>query len=490
MLKIKGLAAEDLNGFLDEGTEFSGRAALPRHVPDRRHGQGPDRLRQHAHHRGDRPGRRRDRLRGRLDPRAGDRPRARAPAHRAPRPAPACRRPSSSPQAGDRGRGVLPGGLPDGGPPEGQPPARGSKSPTSMVLSTDKRTARHDRRARADPAAHRARHAAPVERASSAPPSSPRSWATPPNRRPPRARRLHAPATTPGSSASTTRTALVQTVDFFTPVVDDPRGLRRDRRRQRALRRLRDGRAAAHRALDRGLPGARTSRSSGRPRSCAGRRREAEGGGLRAPRRPHRARPRDQVRLRGHRARGPGRASSRTRARDRARCSCSPSPSAPGSSRPRSRPGGPREEAVRRPRASMARAQPDRRRGGARRTARRAATDITGFGLVGHAAAVARESRLTPRDRRSPRCRSCPARSSSRSEFQAGGLKANRRAFEAAGRVPGHAGAGPRGPCSTTPRPRAACCCSCPPTEPWALLLANCPDARAIGQARPPAPSR
>ena len=36
--------------------------------------------------------------------------------------------------------------------------------------------------------------------------------------------------------------ALVQTVDFFTPIVDDPYRLRPDRRRQCAQRRLRDGR--------------------------------------------------------------------------------------------------------------------------------------------------------------------------------------------------------------------------------------------------------
>ena len=47
MIKIKGLVAEDLNGFMDEGTEFR-RAALPRHLPHRRPAEGPGRLRQHA----------------------------------------------------------------------------------------------------------------------------------------------------------------------------------------------------------------------------------------------------------------------------------------------------------------------------------------------------------------------------------------------------------------------------------------------------------
>ena len=42
--------------------------------------------------------------------------------------------------------------------------------------------------------------------------------------------------------------ALVQTVDFFTPIVDDPFRLRTNRRRQRALGRVRHGRSPAHRA--------------------------------------------------------------------------------------------------------------------------------------------------------------------------------------------------------------------------------------------------
>ena len=71
MIKIKGLAAEDLNGFMDEGTEFDGRAALPRHVPHRRPAEGPHRLGQHADRGRVGPGGRRDRLRRGLDPRHG-----------------------------------------------------------------------------------------------------------------------------------------------------------------------------------------------------------------------------------------------------------------------------------------------------------------------------------------------------------------------------------------------------------------------------------
>ena len=69
--------------------------------------------------------------------------------------------------------------------------------------------------------------------------------------------------------------ALVFTVDFFPPVVDDPRGVRRDRCDERAQRRLRDGRRAAARALDHGVPrgaadgDARRDPRRARTRSCA-----------------------------------------------------------------------------------------------------------------------------------------------------------------------------------------------------------------------------
>ena len=59
-----------------------------------------------------------------------------------------------------------------------------------------------------------------------------------------------------------------------------------------------------------------------------------------------------------------------------------------------------------------------------------AATDVTGFGLAGHAAAVARESRLTLEICGQRRCRSCPGVLELALRFQAGGLAANRRAFE------------------------------------------------------------
>ena len=69
------------------------------------------------------------------------------------------------------------------------------------------------------------------------------------------------------------RRAVVATADFFTPVVDDPLRLGPDRGRQRALRRLRDGRRAAGRGQPARLAARRAARSSWRPRCCAGERR-------------------------------------------------------------------------------------------------------------------------------------------------------------------------------------------------------------------------
>ena len=62
--------------------------------------------------------------------------------------------------------------------------------------------------------------------------------------------------------------ALVQTVDFFTPIVDDPDTLRTNRRGQCAERRLRHGRPPDLRAIDRRLSGKRRPRNP-RSKLCA-----------------------------------------------------------------------------------------------------------------------------------------------------------------------------------------------------------------------------
>ena len=63
--------------------------------------------------------------------------------------------------------------------------------------------------------------------------------------------------------------AIVFTVDFFPPRRRRPSGVRRDRRDERAQRRLRDGRYAAARALGRGVPRGAADRDA-RGRSSAG----------------------------------------------------------------------------------------------------------------------------------------------------------------------------------------------------------------------------
>ena len=139
MLKIKGLAAEDLNGFLDEGTEFSGELRFRdmlrvdgrikgRIVSDNtliigETGQvdaeidcGVVSIRGKVT--GQVHGRKRIELLSGL-PGPGD-PRL--------------------PQARDRGRGVLPGGLPDGGAARGgRPRPAGERARPSMVLCIEGR---------------------------------------------------------------------------------------------------------------------------------------------------------------------------------------------------------------------------------------------------------------------------------------------------------------------------------------------------------------
>jgi selenide,water dikinase len=117
----------------------------------------------------------------------------------------------------------------------------------------------------------------------------------------------------------------------------------------------------------------------------------------------------------------------------------------------------------------------------------RAATDITGFGLVGHAAGIARESGLTlaielARLPLLPHARDLAPR------FQARGLVANRRQFE------------PRVEYQGQPDPALSALLFDPqtsggllllvPPECLASVLSDLPDAQVIGQARAGAATR
>lgn len=114
----------------------------------------------------------------------------------------------------------------------------------------------------------------------------------------------------------------------------------------------------------------------------------------------------------------------------------------------------------------------------------RAATDITGFGLAGHAAAVARESGLTLRIRAAD-LPLLPSALSLAPSFQPGGLKANRREF------------GPRVRFAAALEPALEALLFDPQTSGGLLLLvpaaaaaavlAELPHARAIGHALPAA---
>jgi len=143
-------------------------------------------------------------------------------------------------------------------------------------------------------------------------------------------------------------------------------------------------------------------------------------------------------------------------------------------------------EAVAASTASMARLNRDAAEAALRHRVR-AATDITGFGLAGHASAVARESRLTLEIRAAdlpllPRAAELAPR------FQAGGLKANRRQFEpdVEYRVdPGEA----LKLLLYDPQTSGGLLLLVPEADA-AALVADLPGARAIGHARPAAGPR
>ena len=371
-----------------------------------------------------------------------------------------------SPAPGDRGRGLLPGRVRHGaGPPAGGrwwpcPPRRG-RLQRAALLSRGRRRRRRatipiyivdDGRPGADPAAHRAgrlrrlSEQARPRRARSGPerprrpPLTPASWST------------TAPATTPACSASTRQTALVQTVDFFTPVVDDPEAFGAIA----AANALSDvyamGGRPADRALHRRLP------REGLPGGVGGghrarRRREAARGGLRAAGRAQRPRSRDQVRLRGHGPRGPRRPCSPTRAAAPGDVLLLTKPLGTGVDRHRAQGGaGARRRRWRAATRSMA-------------TLNRAASEAA----LRHGASAAPPTspasawsgtpRSWPARAASPwrsrrrRCPCCRGALELAPSFQAGGLKANRRQFEPPVEYAAPPDDAALRPCSTIRRP-------------------------------------
>lgn len=123
--------------------------------------------------------------------------------------------------------------------------------------------------------------------------------------------------------------------------------------------------------------------------------------------------------------------------------------------------------------------------GSAQRAGVRGATDVTGFGLVGHAAAVARESRLTL-EIGLDRLPLLPGILDLARRFAPGGLKANRLAY--AGLVAGLAHDDPREPLVYDPQTSGGLLLLVPPDHLPQVLSEN-PGAREIGAARSPGPA-
>ena len=110
-----------------------------------------------------------------------------------------------------------------------------------------------------------------------------------------------------------------------------------------------------------------------------------------------------------------------------------------------------------------------------------AATDITGFGLIGHASAVARQSRLTL-EIRAADLPLLPHAIELAPRFQAAGLKANRRQFEP--EVEYRAGPGDELKALLyDPQTSGGLFLLVPEAEAAALLV-ELPEARAVGRAR------
>ena len=181
--------------------------------------------------------------------------------------------------------------------------------------------------------------------------------------------------------------ALVQTVDFFTPVVDDPY----DFGRIAAANAFSDIYAMGGRPLTAlnivCFPIGRAAARVPGPHP-PGRRRDGPPGRRDHRRRPHHRRPRAQVRHGRHRPGQAGRGDDQRRRRDRATCWCSPSRSAPASSRRPSRRARPTPAAIAAATASMATLNRDGAEVARRTTASRA-----------H-----RRHRLRPARAISPRC--------------------------------------------------------------------------------------
>jgi selenide,water dikinase len=113
------------------------------------------------------------------------------------------------------------------------------------------------------------------------------------------------------------------------------------------------------------------------------------------------------------------------------------------------------------------------------------ATDITGFGFLGHAAAVARESRLTL-EIEAGALPILPGALALAERFQAGGLKANRRAFEPQVEYRGTPGESLRA-LLYDPQTSGGLFLLVPAANVDALL-ADLPSARRIGRTLPPGP--
>lgn len=115
----------------------------------------------------------------------------------------------------------------------------------------------------------------------------------------------------------------------------------------------------------------------------------------------------------------------------------------------------------------------------------RAATDVTGFGLAGHAAAVARESRLSL-ELRSSDLPLLPQALELAAGFQPGGLAANRRQYQTHIEQLGSLDPS-RLALVYDPQTSGGLLLLVPEPEA-AGLLAELPEARAIGRARPAGP--